>query len=280
MNRWAIYGLLLAAAFLLGGGSLNLSATAAIFGVWPATMIAGGILTVRGYVNGKRRGLSSERLLVTLCLAFASFFIFWVVLLAIIYAGPETSNLFGALLLVCWIPWLTLFSTGSMAYLALGPFRSRLSAMERTRRLIAVMPWLKVAAGDVIDHIAQAERILRLRFPASFREFLLVWGEIHTPTIRFLGITPTVDLSHPTPADCVGATLEAREKCGIPPHFILCAVDQRGQQVCLDTFAIRVNVAPAVLWDSNSRTVTRIIAPTFMDFLCEHLEAKASHHAL
>jgi len=242
-------------------------------------MIAGGILTVRGYVNGKRLGLSSERLLVTLGLTFAAFFIFWFVLLGIICVALEAANLFAALLFVLWEPWLALFSTGSMTYLALGPFRSRLSAMERTRRLIAEMPWLKVATGDTAEHIAQAEGILRLRFPASFREFLLVWGAIESPAIRFLGITPMVDLSHPTTADCVGATLEAREKYGIPPHFIMCAVDQRGQIVCLDTFMMRNNVAPAVLWDSNTRTVSRVLASTFMDFVHEQLEPKAGQHA-
>jgi hypothetical protein len=275
MNPWVKYGLLQVVAFLLGGGGLFVSFVGTVLVVWSGTMIASGILMVRGYVNSRQRGFRSNRLLVTLGLVFTFSLIFWLVLLGIICGILDASSLFAAAVLVWWAPWLALLSTGSLAYLALGPFRSRLSPMERTRQLIKEMPNLKVAVGNATDRVSQAERMLGVRFPVSFREFLIAWGEIDSPTIKFLGITPAVDLSHATTMDCVGATLEAREKCGIPHHYVLCTTDQRGQIGCLDTFSMRNDEGPVVLWDSHARAVTRILAPTFIDFLRDQLEAKS-----
>jgi hypothetical protein len=46
-----------------------------------------------------------------------------------------------------------------------------------------------------------------------------------------------------------------------------------------DTLSMRNDEGPAVLWDSNSRTVTRFLAPTFIDFLRDQLEPKPPHGA-
>jgi len=165
------------------------------------------------------------------------------------------------------------FSSGTMAYLGVGPFRSRLSAMDRVRQILAENSSIQIGNAVAASQIAEAERILGLSLPRSFREFLSSWGEIDFRSTRFLGIPLAMDMAHPTQADFVGATLDGRDKLGLPRPFVLCASYPNGLHVCLDTFSMRNEEGPAVLWNGASRVLVQILAPTFADFLRDHLEA-------
>jgi hypothetical protein len=80
-----------------------------------------------------------------------------------------------------------------------------------------------------------------------------------------------VDLEHPTTEDCVGATLDARQRFGLPPSYLLCSIDHVGHLVCLDTFQMRNEEGPAVVWNAEQRSGGQYLADTFAEYLVVRL---------
>jgi antitoxin YobK len=242
--------------------------------VWcPGTALAGLVLGSVGFAHCQRNGIGLGRFLVSGLAVALSALMAWVSALVILcgvlrfLVEEDGAKLFAVL----WWPELPLFTTGVLAYYGLGPFRTRLGAIERARQLIVGQRELRVGGPAQPAQLDQAERRLGLRLPRSYREFLLGFGELRAPAIRFLGIGPTSDLDNPTVDDCVGVTLEGRESFGLPPSYIVCSVDADGQVVCLDTFAMRDDEALAILWNCETRAIARVVAPSFGDHLVDRL---------
>jgi len=240
--------------------------------LYVVALIVGVVLMVKGFPRGLRNGIARERLVNILVLTAVGLTIAWAFVLVAVANMMRIPSM-GAAFLLLWAPPFGVFSSGTMAYLGVGPFRSRLSAMDRVRQILAENSSIQIGNAVAASQIAEAERILGLSLPRSFREFLSSWGEIDFRSTRFLGIPLAMDMAHPTQADFVGATLDGRDKLGLPRPFVLCASYPNGLHVCLDTFSMRNEEGPAVLWNGASRVLVQILAPTFADFLRDHLEA-------
>jgi ABC-type multidrug transport system fused ATPase/permease subunit len=266
------FGLLQAVAFSIGLGGLYLYPPVAILLLWPGTMVAGVIFAVKGFGRAVRNGIGEGRFVVRLVASLVLGMVAWLLLLGIVAEALDVGSLAFGLAFI-WTPMLGVFSAGSLAYLGLGPFRSRLAAMERVRQILADGRTARIGLRATSDQIAEAERTLGLRLPISFREFLSTWGQIEFGSTRVLGITAATDAARSTDAGFVAATIEARRTLGLSPHFILCVTHPNNLHVCLDTFSMRNEEGPAVLWNSSVRVVTLTLAPTFADFLRDQLEA-------
>ena len=234
--------------------------------------ILGIVLIVRGLVNPAPSLTSAVTALGKMILVAVGAFVFWLIILTVfplfIWKPVERS-----VLELFFLPPLVAFSTGTMIHMRLGPFRTYLPPMERVRQILAENPGAYLGGAATENRIAEAERILGLTLPKSYREFLASWGDLEFRMRKYLGIPATMDMDHPTPADFVGTTLEAREQAGLPSQLVVCATRPDGPRACLNTFAMRDREAPVVLWDSASRTIVRTLAPTFAGFLRDRLEA-------
>jgi hypothetical protein len=267
-------------AFLLAFASHSESALVAAFGVVPpGTLIAGIVLVVIGCRRLERKGLSRLRFVVALVVALIKWVLLWEVLwmvlvMAILCARPGAHPLILGLGIL-WAPLLAVFSVGSQAYFGIGKFLARLSFIDRTRALLAEQRDISLGRAAHPDQLDRAEQLLHVKLPKSYREFLRTFGELRSPSIKCLGITPTVDLAHPTADDCVGATLEGRERFGLPPSYILCSVDEHGQLVCLDTFEMRGEEGPAIAWSAEGRCQGQYLAGSFAEYLVVRLGGQA-----
>jgi hypothetical protein len=266
------FAVLQAVVFVVGAGGPYVSFPLTIFVVWPGTTVAGIVLAVKGFSRGNRAGIRDNRFVGALLLTLAGSVISWLIVLVVLGNIMHIALLAFGLALI-WVPALGVFSAGSLAYLGLGPFRSRLSAMARVRQILDGDSDARIGVRATPGQLAEAERILGHRLPLSFREFLSTWGEIEIGSTKFLGIPLAMEMAHPTPADFVGATLDGRDKLGLPRPFVLCASYPNGLHVCLDTFSMRNEEGPAVLWNGVSRVLVQILAPTFADFLRDQMEA-------
>jgi len=125
-------------------------------------MVAGVVLAVKGFARGNRSGLGENRFVGVLVLALAGFTFSWLVVLAIIgNAMHVASPAFG--LAVIWSPALGVFSAGSLAFLGMGPFRYRISAVARVRQIMDGNRSAWTGTGASAIQVAEAERALELR---------------------------------------------------------------------------------------------------------------------
>jgi hypothetical protein len=169
---------------------------------------------------------------------------------------------------------LPVFTTGTLAYFGLFPFRSRVSAGQRARQLIAGNRDLRLGGPAALALVERAEQLLGLRLPGSYRDFLLDYGEIRAPWIHVLGLGPATDLDRPTPDDVVGATRAAWGQHGLPRGYFVCAVGADGNLACVDTVAPRNGEGQVVRWDVASRTMAGLAANNFSEYLVQSIAAR------
>lgn len=168
---------------------------------------------------------------------------------------------------------LPLFTTACLAYFQLGPFRPAASPRARNqgwRQAIEARSCLRPAGPARPELVEQAERMLLVRLPRSYREFLLDHGETHG-RLRLLGLSPTTDLGHPTAEDFVGATRDARSRLGLPGHLLVCAVEADGRLACIDTQLTKDDEGPVVIWDPTTRTAQDRAGDSFSEYVITHL---------
>jgi hypothetical protein len=145
--------------------------------------------------------------------------------------------------------------------------------MDRVRQLLAGESRIQLGLRATADQIAQAERTLGLRLPASFVEFLTTWGAIEIGMTKVLSFSGGNETAGAAPG-FVETTLAARTRVGLPPHFIICVIYANDRYVCLDTFSMRYDEASVVLWDGRSRLVIQTLGPTFGDFLHDQVQGQ------
>jgi hypothetical protein len=304
-TSWAWLVLLQPVAFFVSLAALWYVPMLAITLVEPATLLLGIVLAALGCRRLERKGLSRPAFAVALVLPLVKWVLLWETALLVLgmvyrYVDREVSPLALALGII-WAPKLAIFSTGCQAYFGIGKFFSRLSFLDRVRALLRANREISLGRAAHPDQLARAEQLLRLKLPKSYRQFLRSFGELRAPSsemgtltgspnspatlrsrqsrlaphaIKFLGITPTVDLDHPI-EDCVGATLDGRERFGLPPSYILCSVDDAGTRACLDTFEMRGEEGPAVVWNAEQRRGGTYLARSFAEYLVVRLGGAA-----
>jgi hypothetical protein len=273
VRGWTVFAVLQAVAAAVGVLSLYLYLPVAFLVTWPATLVAGLILGIKGASRYRGNGGKGSGFVARVVGMFVVTFIAWPVLLLILgFVFPGIADALG------WdlasVPSMATFSTGCLAYLKLGVFQVRIPATERVQQILGSPSRARLGLRASSDQIAEAERALGLRLPRSFVEFLTTSGEIEIGATRVLGVGP----SHlvPSSSGFVEATLQGRQDLGIPQHFILCVTYPNNLHVCLDTFDMHADEGPAVLWSGTARRVTQTLAPTFGDFLRDQLENPSS----
>ena len=105
--------------------------------------------------------------------------------------------------------------------------------------------------GATEQQIADAERALEVRFPASYRAFLAKYGWAYIYYDPIFGVGPSV----PPEFELVRHTLDERYdfEPNIPLHLIPVMNDGAGNHYCLDTADFRGDECPVVFWDHDCR---------------------------
>jgi hypothetical protein len=244
-----------------------------------ATALAflGCCLGIVGLVRCGQNGQSASRLLAATLICGPATALAWTCLLmalgflvGLFVTDPLVANYF----LYFHVIQLPFFTTGTLAYFGIFPFRSRMPAGQRARQLIVGNRDLRLGGPAAPALVERAEQLLGLRLPGSYREFLLDYGEIRAPWIRVLGLGPATDLDRPTPDDVVGATLAAWEQHGLPRGYFVCAVGTDGNWACVDTVAPASGEGQVVVWDVGKRTMAGLAANNFSDYLTSTLSVR------
>lgn len=113
--------------------------------------------------------------------------------------------------------------------------------------------------------IQQAETHLGLILPEEYRMFVEEYGGFFSSGVFIYGIC-NPDFENPMLCDGVRATLNSRKVSGLPHHLYL-LVDEEGDEFhCLD-----YNHGTVVNWSPYHRSVTGVLADTFMAYLEERV---------
>lgn len=114
--------------------------------------------------------------------------------------------------------------------------------------------------------IADAERVLGVSFPISFKEYLEKWGWISFGPNEYLGLGVKVQ-------SVIATTQRVRETRGLPTCLVVVCEHDGDEYVCLDTQAIKGGECPVVVWDSPSREISRARSESFEEFLTTDIRA-------
>jgi hypothetical protein len=270
--------LLQIAAVVVGFGLPPLLSMGTVW-IWETVFgLAGIALGVVAFARSGRNGLSPQRLVVAGAIVWGVCILCWWAVALVL--GGFLSTFLGSDQMDYYVgtqyTQLPIFTAGCLAYLGLGPFGSRVSAAARARQLIVGNRELRLGGPARPDLVDRAERLLGLRLPRSYRDFLLDFGELRSPSVRCLGLGPTTNLECPTSEDFVGATLDARVRLGLPKGYVVCATDVPGHLVCVDTLATRDDEGLVVIWNGEARTVVRVASNSFAEYLVARLGEKST----
>jgi antitoxin YobK len=113
------------------------------------------------------------------------------------------------------------------------------------------------------DKVAEAERLLGVRFPLSYRRYVDRYGSADVGPEEFLGLTKRIGSAAP---DVVWCTLKEREY-GLPLSLIV--VQDRGEDViyCIDTSQTNDDgEAPVIQWVPGLAEEDQDRRPVFATF--------------
>ena len=140
---------------------------------------------------------------------------------------------------------------------------------ERLENLIRDFPELAdVGVAQGADEIARAEKALGVVFPSSFKEYLARYGTVAFGPTQYFGLGSTV-------ADVVANTEWVRNQIGLPPELLVVCDHDGDEYVCLDTSKAGGGDCPVVIWEPTTKSVSRVRASTFEDFITSDTEAFA-----
>lgn len=114
--------------------------------------------------------------------------------------------------------------------------------------------------------IAEAERALGTRFPASFREYLLRWGTLSLGPAEYFGLGSEIN-------DVVSKTKRLRATHSLPDQFVVLSDHDGDEYVCLDTSSMVDEECAVVIWEPARKSIDRRRALTFEDFLTTDIQA-------
>lgn len=125
--------------------------------------------------------------------------------------------------------------------------------------------------------ISAAERALGLRFPPTYRRFLLELGAGDMGDLEYYGVI-NEDWSRPGPPDAIGSTLHERERYQLPERFVIVSSTGDGSWYVLDTEQTNEQGEnPVVIWTSNASSLEYPLeqeAEDFGAFLAEGASAE------
>jgi len=148
-----------------------------------------------------------------------------------------------------------------------------LEKYRRARELIT-----KAGGGDFAGPrpealVARAEAALGLRFPPSYRQFLLELGCGNVAGFEVYGVIDE-DFANSSVPDAIWLTLEERRTNGLDPRFIVIGALGDGTFDCLDTAHLdRTGEAPVVQVSAEGDNPVRIADSFGEYFLAEVQDA-------
>ena len=132
-----------------------------------------------------------------------------------------------------------------------------------------------IAGGQSEAMIAAAESELGLSFPASFREYLLRWGNLSFDGYEYYGLTQSSDFKKAGVPNCVWFTLRKRADVGLPHSLVVFRNDNDEEYVCIDSEP--QGEERIVIWDNVGRCVSESFSMSMLDYLREELSEWAGH---
>ncbi len=132
--------------------------------------------------------------------------------------------------------------------------------------------WFGSASVEQVDEL---EKLLKLSFPKSFKDFLQAYGGGGVVDAEISGIEDN-DASLDYGGTVYGDTLVAREDYDLPDG--LAVIFFRDDEICwcLDTRSVGLDVeCPVVSYNLFDRKIDNIIAGDFNEFFREYLELRS-----
>jgi hypothetical protein len=145
--------------------------------------------------------------------------------------------------------------------------------MEKLIKIIAQYPDVFDAEGKKDSAlVSKAEKLLGVRLPETFKQYLQEVGTISFEGKEYLGIIHG-DFANSGIPDVVWYNLRQREKYGFPPHLIVFYNDDSVQFTCLDTSSFfSADECKIVVWDNVFKKISDSVEISFGDFLLEEME--------
>ncbi len=117
-----------------------------------------------------------------------------------------------------------------------------------------------------LNLIEEAERLLGLKFPPTYRHFLNDVGFASIPPYTIYGIVNSDFINSGAP-DAIWLTLDERERFGLPVSMVIVGDSGMGEWFCLDTSVVsEEGECPVVMWFNNEAPVT-VVAEDFGAYL-------------
>ena len=125
--------------------------------------------------------------------------------------------------------------------------------------------------------VAKAEKILGLKFPPSYKEFLLRYGAGDCWAEEFYGINKNPETDGKAIPNAIWATLHSRKIGNLPDSMIKVMSSGFGPVYVIDTSQKNdIGECPVLLYYTNG--LTEPVASSFGDFFCSIiLEAKENN---
>jgi hypothetical protein len=120
--------------------------------------------------------------------------------------------------------------------------------------------------------VVEAEELLGVRFPPSYRQFLLKLGCGDVAGAEFYGIVDDKLREGPIP-NGIWLTLDERETAGLPPKMVLVGFTGMGGYYALDLSRVAENrEAPVVMWQAGApASACPVIANDFGTFFLDEV---------
>ena len=120
--------------------------------------------------------------------------------------------------------------------------------------------------------VEEAEELLGVRFPPSYRQFLLKLGCGDVAGAEFYGIVDDNLREGPIP-NGIWLTLDERETAKLPPKMVLVAFTGMGGYYALDLARVAENrEAPVVMWQAGAAaSACPVIAKDFGSFFLDEV---------
>ncbi|SAI25821.1 SMI1 / KNR4 family [Bordetella ansorpii] len=132
---------------------------------------------------------------------------------------------------------------------------------------------IAVSAGVSQDMIQQAESMLGVRFPVSYRAFLATYGAIEIDCQSFAGLTTEGKVGDD--GDVVSFTRYAREDYRLPDPYVALDFQDGDFWLCLDTSQVdQQGESPVVLVSPvDGKRSGPAVAESWASFLASYLAA-------
>lgn len=140
----------------------------------------------------------------------------------------------------------------------------------------AVAAIVRTDAGDFVGPrppslVASGERVLGVRFPPTYRRFLLEFGAGDVGDLEVYGIIDEPVDEGPVP-NGVWLTLRTRQH-GLPEDLVIVSDTGYGEAYVLDTATVdEGGENPVVIWDVGYERPYEVVAPDFGSFFWEQVE--------